>query len=123
MVVIFDAHPAVVQTSGDFKYFQILPRKFMEHPKLFEQLNGKMHDVLDVFGVAVVISHQRFEAVTENVGNRLFERHGQSLIEHDALAKSRAADGELVDIHIRHERFDDRHRGGHDVGARGGKPP
>ena len=122
MPVILDSQPHVVHERRDFQNFKILPRKLMQHAQLLEQLYGKMHHVLHVRGVAAVIQHQRFQRIIQYVGNRLFHRHRHGLIEHDALAQTVSADREVFHAHIIHKRFDDSHRGGHNVRTGRRKP-
>ena len=56
MIIVFNPHAAVVQARRDFQYFQILTGKLMQYPKLLEELNGQMHHVFHVLGIAIVLT-------------------------------------------------------------------
>ena len=72
--------------------------------------------------VALVVFYEGIQAVTEDIRERLFLRNRHRLVEHDALAKPRTADGELLEVHVLCERFYDRERRGKNIRAPRRKP-
>ena len=78
--------------------------------------------VFYVLFVAAVVLYKRQQAVTQNVGNRLFLRDGKRLVNHQTFAQTRTTNCKRFNIRIVDKRFHNRHRSGHNVRATGGQP-
>ena len=72
MVVVFYAHSAIVQGSGNFKHLEVLTGELMKHAELFEELDAEVYNVLYMALVAVVPLNESGKLISEDVGNRLF---------------------------------------------------